>query len=129
MDIFRIIGIGIVGAVMVLMLKQSKSEMSILAGVATGIIILIIVISSLNDVILAFNKLVAKSGISQELFSGLLKIIGVGYVTEYSANICDDMGSPSIGKKLQLAGKLTIFLMALPIVTALIDIIGEIVKL
>lgn len=129
MDIFRIIGIGIVGAIMVLMLKQSKSEISILLGVATGVIILIIVISSLNDVILAFNKLVAKSGISQELFSGLLKIIGVGYVTEYSANICEDMGSPSIGKKIQLAGKLAIFLMALPIVTALIDIISQVVKL
>lgn len=128
MDIFRVIGVAIVGAIISLMLRQSKSEFSVLAVLATGIIILILVLSSLNEVILQFNKIVDKSGVDNRLFSSLLKIIGVGYVTEYSASMCDDLGVGSIGKKLQLAGKISIFLMALPIVTALIDIVASIVK-
>lgn len=128
MDIFRIIGVGLVGAVITVMLKSSKSEFSVLAVLATGIIILTIVLNSFSDVIVAFNKIVDKSGISNSLFTGLLKIIGVGYVTEYSSSICSDMDCASIGKKIQLAGKITIFLMALPIVMALIDTVSEIVK-
>lgn len=128
MDIFRVIGIGLLGAIIALMLKQSRSEFSMLAVLATGVIILIIILNSLGDVIVAFNKIVIKSGISQELFTGLIKIIGVGYVTEYGASMCDDLGCGSISKKIHLAGKIGIFLMALPIVMALIDIIGEIVK-
>lgn len=128
MDIFRVIGVAIVGAVITLMLKQVKSEMSVLAVLATGIIILILTLSSMSDVILEFNKIVDKSGVDSKLFSSLLKIIGVGYVTEYSAGLCDDMGAGSLGKKLQLAGKISIFIMALPIVTALIDTISQIVK-
>lgn len=128
MDIFRIIGVGLVGAIITVMLKQSKSEFSVMTVLATGMIILVLVLSSLQDVILAFNNIVAKSGISNSLFTGLLKIVGVGYVTEYSASMCNDMSCESIGKKIQFAGKIAIFLMALPIVTALIDTISEIVK-
>lgn len=128
MDIFKVIGIGIVGAVIAIMLKQTKSEFSVMAVLATGIIILILILNSLTDVIIAFNTIVEKSGISNELFSGLLKIIGIGYVTEYSASICNDMDCGSIGKKIQFAGKVSIFLMALPIVMALIDTVSKIIK-
>ena len=66
-----------------------------------------------------------KSGIGTGLFSGMLKIIGIGYLTEFSANLCDDYGYLSIGKKIQLGGKITIFLMAIPIIGSLVEIIGN----
>lgn len=125
MEIFKVIGVGIVGAICVLFLRQAKSETAVIASLATGVVILILVLSSLSDVILAFNDIVDKSGISNNLFSGLLKIVGIGYVTEYSAGICSDLDCGSIGKKIQLSGKITIFLMAMPIVTALIKTVTE----
>lgn len=128
MDIFKIIGIGIIGAVVTLMLKQTSSEFSILAVLSTGIIILIMILHSLTDVVLAFNEIVDKSGIDSELFNGLLKIVGIGYVTEYSASMCSDMNVESIGKKINFAGKVTIFLLAMPIVTALIDTVAKLIN-
>lgn len=128
MDIFKVIGIGIVGAIISLMLKATKSEFSIMTTLATGIIIIIMVLHSLTDVIIAFTDIVAKTGLDSGLFSGLLKIVGIGYLTEYSASMCHDMGSDSIGKKIQFAGKITIFIMALPIVTALINTITNLLE-
>lgn len=128
MDIFKIIGIGIIGAVVTLMLKQTSSEYSVLAVLSTGIIILIMILNSLTDVVLAFNEIVEKSGIESELFNGLLKIVGIGYVTEFSASMCADMNAESIGKKINFAGKITIFLMAMPIVTALIDTVAKLIN-
>lgn len=128
MDIFKVIGIGIVGAIMTLMLKTIKSDLSVLATLATGIVIVIITLTYLGDVIVAFNQIVDKTGLNGKLFSLLLKIVGIGYLTEYSAGMCEDMGSGSIGKKIQFAGKICIFLMALPIVTALINTIANLLK-
>lgn len=128
MDIFKVIGIGLIGAIMSIMLKSVKSELSIVTVLATGIIIVILVLNSLTDVIIAFNKIVDKTGLDSRLFSGLLKIVGVGYLAEYSASMCTDMGANSIGKKILFAGKITIFLMSMPIVTALIDTVAGLIQ-
>lgn len=114
------------GAIIAGFLKTAKSEFSIFVVLSTGVIILIMLINGMSDVVGAFYGIVTKSGIPDELFQGILKIIGVGYLTEYSAGICEDYGTPSIAKKLQLSGKIIIFLMALPILTSLVELIGSI---
>ncbi|MBO5102803.1 MAG: stage III sporulation protein AD, partial [Clostridia bacterium] len=55
-----------------------------------------------------------------------LKIIGVGYITEFSSNLCADSGNSAVASKILLAGKLVIFVLAIPIITSLIDIIVSI---
>lgn len=121
--IFKIIGIGIIGTIIVGLLKGLKSELAVYASVATCIIILINVLSGFVSVIDTFNGIIDKTGIDSGLFSGVLKIIGVGYVTEYSAEICRDSGGESIASKITLGGKIAIFLLALPILNKLIEIV------
>lgn len=128
MDIFKVIGIGIIGAIIAIMLKSVKSELSVMAVVATGIIIVILVLSSLQEVIIAFNKIVDKTGLDSSIFSLLLKIVGVGYIAEFSSSMCSDMGADSIGKKILFASKISIFLLALPIVTKLVETVYSLIK-
>lgn len=115
MDIFKIVGIAIVGAVCTLVLKNTQSQYATLATLATGIIILIIALTSFAKVIISFQSIMDKTGVNNAIFSSLLKIIGIGYVTEYSQSVCDDLGCGSIGKKVGFAGKIAIFLLALPL--------------
>jgi stage III sporulation protein AD len=126
MDILKVIGVGITGAIIANLVKNGKEEFTIFITLATGIIILIYIMNSLGDVIVAFNQITDLSGIDDKLFGSVLKIIGIGYVTEYSASMCTDMSYSSLGSKIQLAGKITIFLVALPIITGLIELISQI---
>lgn len=126
MDIFKIVGIAIVGCVCTLLLKNTQSQYAMLSSLATGIIILIIALSSFSKVILSFQAIIDKTGINSELFATLLKIIGIGYITEYSQSVCDDLECGSIGKKVSFAGKIAIFLLALPIIENLINTVTEI---
>ncbi|MEG2413875.1 MAG: SpoIIIAC/SpoIIIAD family protein [Clostridia bacterium] len=127
MDIFKIIGVALVGAICSLVLKNTHSQYALLVTLATGLVILIICVNSLNGVILAFQEIVDKTGVDQKLFAQLLKIIGIGYLTEYSASICADLECGSIGKKLGFAGKITIFIMSLPIVKGLVEVVAALV--
>jgi stage III sporulation protein AD len=123
MELIKVIGVGIIGAVIAVTMKNWKNEFSVYIVLATGMLILIYALSFLNEVITAFNGIVDKTNIDSELFSGILKIIGIGYITEYSHNICTDCNAESIGNKIELCGKITIFLMALPIITTLVDVL------
>lgn len=126
MDILKVIGVAITGVIVANFLKNGKEEFTVFVTLATGIIILIYILNSLGDVVVAFNKISDSSGIDDKLFGSIMKIIGIGYITEYSASICSDFNYSSLSNKIQLAGKITIFLMALPIISSLIELIGRI---
>ncbi len=125
MDIIRIIGIGLITVVASMIVKPLKPEISIIIGLCGGILILSQTINYILDIINSFTSLVEKSGLDFELLKIVLKIIGVGYLTEFSANVCNDAGSSSIADKILFAGKIIILFIALPIVTRILEIIME----
>lgn len=125
MDIFKLIAIGFIGTIMVITVKNVKPEYSVFIALATGAIIIIALSNKIVDIISTFTKLADKSGLSSEIFNAILRIIGIGYITEYASSICEDNDCSSIAKNIQLAGKITIFAMALPIIIGIIDIVGE----
>ena len=126
MDIVKIIAIAILTCIASLILKQVKPEFSMLINLIGGVIILLMVITYCESIFSVFNDLINKSGIDQGLFSVILKIIGIGYLVEFSAGICNDCGCSSIGDKVLLAGKVIILFLALPIINSIINIIMEI---
>lgn len=127
--IVKLIGIALIGIVAVSLLRSAKPEFAVFAVIGTGIVMVITMISSLQSAILAFDDLVEKSGMDERVFSAVLKIIGIGYLTEYSASIATDAGCASIAQKLQFGGKIVIFLMSISIVTALVDVVTGLLEL
>ncbi len=127
MDVFKLVAIGITGAIACLLLKKTDGQYAALVAVATGIVILIICIKSLASVLVSLQEIVDKTGIDNALFSSLMKIVGVGYLTEFACGLCDDMDCGGISKKIALGGKIAIFLMSLPIVNALIDTVAGLI--
>ncbi len=123
MDIYKLIGVGIIGTLALLLLKNVKSELALFVGIATGVIMLVYVIGSLTSVVETFSGIVNKTGLDNGLFSGVLKVIGIGYLTEYSAGLCSDAGANGIASKILLGGKIAIFLIALPILDKLVEIV------
>lgn len=125
MEIFKIVGVGIITCVAAILLKQLKPEISIVVALCGGLIVLSMVVDYLVDIIAIFNSVVQKTGLNSSLFASILKIIGIGYITEWTANICSDTGLNSLADKILLAGKILIFVCSLPIITSIIEIITQ----
>lgn len=122
--IFKLIGIALTGVLVITLLKTAKPEFVVFASIATGVVMVAIMLSSLTDVVIAFDDIVQKSGVNDEVFAIVLKIIGIGYLTEYSSSVATDAGCVSIAQKLQFGGKIIIFLMSISIVKALVAVVS-----
>ena len=59
----------------------------------------------------------------------LLKIVGVGYLSEFAAGVLMDFGCVSIADKVTLAGKITIVLLSFPVLESLLQLIGGFLQL
>lgn len=126
MDIFRIIGIGLLTCVVALIIKQIRPEFYIVVVITGSIVILFMIVDELRIVFEYFLSIFNKTNLNYELFSNMIKIIGVGFLTEFANGICVDTGNASIGEKVVIAGKILILCLALPIISSLLNVIIEI---
>ena len=107
-ELLKIIGVGLVTLIAYLIVKPLKPEMAIFISIVGTCVILIFCVDSLQQVISTMTSFVEKTGINSELFSCVLKIVGIGYIIEFSSNICLDAGNTSMADKITLAGKIAI---------------------
>lgn len=123
MELIKVLILGIVISFIAVLLKQIKPEYAILCIIVGSIILIITILNSISDLFGFFSSVVDKTGIDSQMFTTILKIIGVGYLIEFTAGICSDSGNSSIADKVVLAGKILIFTMSLPIISSLFNMI------
>jgi len=127
MNILKISLLAIAIVFAIVFTKQIKPEFSVLISVAGSVVMLAYVLGFFTDVVVFYNQIISKAGIDQELFTILLKAIGVGYLVEFASGICRDSGNNSIADKVVFAGKISILILAIPIIKTLFNVVGEII--
>ena len=123
MEIIKIIGVAFVVAITALLLKTTKPELSFAVTVTGVMIILLFIIDALQDTLYFLSRIAEITGVENDLLKILVKIIGVGYLTEFCAGILNDFGSNAIADKVVLGGKITILLLSLPVLEGLLNIV------
>ena len=123
MEILQIVCIGIIAVVLSSTIKKQRPELALQLGIATGLLIFIVVIVKLSAVIDFLQTFSKKANIDSTYINILLKIVGIDYIAEFGAEVCKYAGESSIASKIELAGKVTIVILAVPIISSLLDLV------
>jgi stage III sporulation protein AD len=94
-----------------------------LLSLLVGIFIFIFLLDKIGLVIGLLEKLSVQAGVELIFLQTILKIIGIAYIAEFGAQIAKDSGEGSIASKIELAGKVLILVLALPIVQRVIEVV------
>lgn len=121
MEILQIVGIGVMTTILALVIKEQKPLFAFLLTVFVGAMIFLFLIGKISAVIQILQKLAEQSSVDMIFLKTILKIIGIAYIAEFGAQIVRDAGQESIAAKIELAGKILIMFMAIPIITVIIE--------
>lgn len=122
MDIFKIVGIALIGAIFSLTVKEYKQGLSIFISIICGIILLSYTADGLADIFRELKDLTEKSGISPDYLTAIIKITGICFITQFFSEVCRDAGQNAIASKLEIAAKVLILTLTLPIISDFLDI-------
>ncbi len=122
-DLIKILAVGLVTVFASVIVKQFKPEIAMLITIAGSILIIVMAVDSIKSVISSFYHIFQTTGVETTLLTPLLKIIAIGYIAEFGANICADAGASSVGDKILFCAKLIILVISLPIITTVVDMI------
>lgn len=125
-ELIRIAVMGVIAALLAIVITERKPEMGLMIGLVFGVIVLLMVASKAGAVINLIRSTADKAGMDAKLLVPVFKVVGMAYITQFSADACKDAGQNSIASKVEIAGKIMMLVVAVPIATSLIEIVSSI---
>lgn len=128
MEIGTIIGIGVIGVSLAVLLKQYKPEYSLAISLIVGVLIFAAAAEGLTPVIDQLGVLLDSTQMPREYIEILIKSLGICFITQIACDTCKDAGQGAIATKLEIAGKLSILVLSLPLFQSLLTIVAELLS-
>jgi len=113
--------IALIGSVTAIQMRSVRREYALLIGGATGVVLLVSGIDRFSGLSDWFRRACETYGVPTTLFSSILKILGITYLSEFGVNLARDAGQQTIAWDLELAGRIMILSAALPAVITLLE--------
>lgn len=121
MDIGVFLGIVLLAVTFLSLLRQTRPELAVLLSVAAGVIIFLRLAGYLQELVRTFEFLATQARINLLYLQTVFKVMGVAYLTGFGAQICKDAGEGALALKLELAGKVIILFLAVPVLVAILE--------
>ncbi len=128
-QIFQLIGIALITAVAALLVKGTKPELAFAITIAGSVILLLFVLEAFRGSIDIFAKITHMTGLDAVIVRTLLKMVGIGYLVEFSAGVLNDFGQNSLADKLIFCGKILVLILAVPILESVLGLISDLLGL
>lgn len=117
-EICKIVAAGMCGGLLSLMLKQQKPELALVISLLTSVIIAAEIMVGVGKAVAELTNIVESCGMNMKYFTVCIKAVGLAYVSQFAAEILRDGGENAIASKVEAAGKISILVLTLPVITS-----------
>lgn len=128
MDFYKIALLALLSIAGIAVVRQLKQEFAMPLTIGVSVLLLLMICDELYDVVYTFYNFADKANVDGEAISCVIKVVGIGYLAEFSNNVCVDANCKSVGDKVLLASKVAILFCALPVVEKLFTVILSLVQ-
>lgn len=106
-----------------IIIKHHSPEISMIINIAGGFLILLVCFDYLSELLEFYSSLSSTVNIDSSIIKIALKIISVGFITEFISSLANDFGNSSISSKVIFGGKVVICIIMLPVIKELVSLL------
>ncbi len=126
MDIVKIAIICIISSILCKIVDKFDRSFSLYIKIFATITILLASVVYISPIFNLINSVFEKTGGDVANLNLLFKAVGICYITDFAENICKDSGESTLANAVQIAGKITITLMSIPLIESLLEVVLDI---
>jgi len=123
MNIMQLTAIGLIATLLVLIVKQQRPEIAMMISLAAGAVLFVLLLGNIRTIVSSVENIAKKANLTSIHITTVLKVLGIAYISEFGSQICKDSGESAIASKIELSGKILIMVLALPIISTLMETI------
>ena len=125
-DAFKIIGLAVIAAAAALLVKRFRPELGLPVSIGAGIAVFAAILGELHGIFYQMAVFAEEIGISISYIKTIIKIIGIVYLVQFAADTCRDAGETAIASKVELAGRVLILTLCIPMIKSVLQLINGI---
>lgn len=113
-------GLAIVITIILSQMRSLNQPWAVILSTVFSVIIMLSLVPHIGEIMQLFHSIANEAGVSSFYLSPVLKTVAVSYITSFGAQICHDAEEKTIANILELAGKIVICIIALPVIQAIL---------
>ena len=125
--ILKMCAVAIAGLIIVTLIRIYKPEFTVEAVLCASLLLLWFALDGLKLAFTYMENLYGRLTYGKDYFPVIIKVLVIAYVTEFTSALCEDAGEKSIGTKVELAGKIGIFFVAIPVFKSLLNMLDSLI--
>ena len=124
----RLVGVGLTATVLLVVLGQfQQRSVALVVRVAAAVVLLLAILVPLAQVVAALGRIAALAHVRGLYLALLLKVLGIAYLATLGAEVARDAGEGALAGKVELAGKVLILVLAVPVLTAIAQLLFKMI--
>ena len=121
----KLTAVGVTAVVLSAVLKRNTPELALLLTLAAGLWMLSLAAAGLGAAVRLMEELAQQAGLSEALLEPVVKTVALSILTKLTVEICRSAGESGVAACVETAGAVLALLVALPLVRAVAQLIGE----
>lgn len=121
----KLTAVGVTAVVLSAVLKRNTPELALMLTLAAGLWMLSLAAAGLGAAVRLMEELAQQAGLSEALLEPVVKTVALSILTKLTVEICRSAGESGVAAFVETAGAVLALLVALPLVRAVAQLIGE----
>lgn len=114
-------GFCLICTVILVLLRKGNPEFAVPVSLLAGAAVLLFIIGSSVGIFNMISEFSQNAGMDEAHIKLIFKALGICYITRLACDVCKDSGETALASKVDLAGRITIAALSLPLITALLQ--------
>ena len=130
-DVMNLIAVAFAAVIVVLIaikIKDMDSVYGVFLSMAGCVMVMYFVVSRFRQITDYIDRITAYISVNITYIDVILKMIGLAYVCQFSSDLCRDAGYNAIASQVEMAGKISLILLSMPVLMSVIDLVVKIVE-
>ncbi len=124
----KVVGISFCVLICSILLKEYNRPIAALLSLAGGLFAFLAVFARIRGLMTSFNRITSSLPVSAEYISIMLKVLCIVIVTKLVADSCRDNGENALASFTELAAKVLVLAISMPLFETLLNIVIGLVK-
>ena len=116
MEMAGLAAFGLTGTFLALVLKKENPQFALLTALATGVLLFLQICSPLGELLDLLQDMADQAGVAEGYF-------GIVHLSQFASQLCADAGEGAVAAKIELAGKVLIMAVSIPVLTEVLHVV------
>lgn len=128
MSLISVVFAAVIVVLIALKLREMGSGYGILMSIGACVMVMYFVIGRFRQIAGYIDRLISYVSVDITYIDIILKMIGIAYICQFATDICRDAGYQAIASQVEMAGKISLILLSMPVLMSVIDLVVAIVE-